>query len=270
MKKGLAPSLLDILENRLKHGLRLTKNLRQKQQRYISLTDSSSLKSPFIACILSVIPGVGQMYLGQKKKGILMLVTVYPLYIITIPFGMIDAYILGRRIRNGNAITPWECFWNRRKITKVIWEVIDLVKKGRNEEYSGSEERIIDNSQNSTKTTRDMVVTKEWSYDCTIEHEKVHSEIDTKNIQIKDSVTKSNSIEDSIRKRLEYSYGEKHIYEENIHTEVPPLKKIKLIIKWKHIIETGLVMLKNQNEDIIEIPFERVVGVTFDQVLIGD
>jgi len=120
MKKGLTPRVLDALENRLKDGIRFTKDLQEKEEIHISVANLRTTKTPLVACILSLIPGVGHIYLGQNKKGLLMLITAYPLFIITIPFGIIDVYILDKRIRNGNKITPWECFWTRRKIEKII------------------------------------------------------------------------------------------------------------------------------------------------------
>src|SRR5881396_3748069 len=103
-------------------------------------------KKPRLAGTLSIIPGVGQLYLGQTAKGLLMLVTSYPgfpLFVITIPLGVLDAYILGLRLAR-RPIRRWECFWNREP--PEVWTVAEVRQLGRMEEPIGTETRVIDNS----------------------------------------------------------------------------------------------------------------------------
>lgn len=69
-------------------------------------------KNPFIALILSlIITGVGQMYNGQLKKGLVLLVVViilwvffWPIAIIVWLFGMYDAYATARKINKGETM----------------------------------------------------------------------------------------------------------------------------------------------------------------------
>jgi TM2 domain-containing membrane protein YozV len=70
-------------------------------------------KNPWISLILSlIITGVGQIYNGQIKKGIILLVAFIVVYLIFWPlaliiwiFGMYDAYSTAGKINNGDHIT---------------------------------------------------------------------------------------------------------------------------------------------------------------------
>jgi TM2 domain-containing membrane protein YozV len=66
-------------------------------------------KNPFLALVLSLlISGVGQMYNGQVKKGLVLLVGLiiffvafWPIAIIVWLFGMYDAYTTALKINDG-------------------------------------------------------------------------------------------------------------------------------------------------------------------------
>jgi hypothetical protein len=78
-------------------------------------------------------------------------------------------------------------------------------------------------------------------------------------------MAKSRSVEDVLRDKYSYSYGTKHTYAEDIQIEVPPFKRVKVLLKWKNILEVGTIVLQNQRGERIDLPFSIVVGVTFDQ-----
>ncbi len=75
-------------------------------------TPVPQVKNPFIALILSLlITGIGQIYNGQLKKGLLLLVGViilwvvfWPIAIIVWLFGMYDAYTTALKINKGEAV----------------------------------------------------------------------------------------------------------------------------------------------------------------------
>ena len=67
--------------------------------------------SAVLAVILScLIPGIGQIYLGQTLKGVLILVGTF----VTGPVGwviaMIDAYLIGKKLESGKSVGEWEFF----------------------------------------------------------------------------------------------------------------------------------------------------------------
>lgn len=75
-------------------------------------------KNAILAAILSLLllGGVGQIYLGQMKKGIIIIVATIVLSCIGIGViipvvGAIDAYILADKLQKGEAIGDMQWFW---------------------------------------------------------------------------------------------------------------------------------------------------------------
>jgi len=75
-------------------------------------------KNPIVAAVLSFIllGGVGQIYLGQTKKGIIIMVVTLILScigigLITWIVGVIDAYIMADKLQKGEAIGDMQWFW---------------------------------------------------------------------------------------------------------------------------------------------------------------
>lgn len=104
---------------------------------------SSATKNPKFACALSLIlGGSGQIYLGQVKKGVLIIMLSIIGFVIisdlefipgmvVIILGMIDAYVIAKRIQENGSVEEWEFFWNTKKgismkPTAVISPVINL------------------------------------------------------------------------------------------------------------------------------------------------
>lgn len=88
---------------------------RAQQNAKPQLVIASSNKSPFVAVLLSSFlgGGAGQIYLGQWKKGItLILATVLTSFFIIGIFiglyGAIDAYAIAQKMRDGHSVGEWE------------------------------------------------------------------------------------------------------------------------------------------------------------------
>ena len=76
---------------------------------------TASNKSPIVAALLSyfLCGGAGQIYLGQIKKGVaLIIVTFFTSFILIGMFvnlaGTIDAYRIGKKISRGHSVGEWE------------------------------------------------------------------------------------------------------------------------------------------------------------------
>ena len=78
-------------------------------------------KNAIIALILSLLfGGVGQLYLGQQKKGIILTVvwvlgwcTFGTVSFIAAIVGAIDAYMMGDKLQKGEAIGEMQWFWDK-------------------------------------------------------------------------------------------------------------------------------------------------------------
>lgn len=81
---------------------------------------SNPPKDPIIAAILSLIllGGAGQIYLGQQKKGIILIVvwilgwcTGGIVTTIAALVGAYDAYVIGTKLKSGKPVGDMEFFW---------------------------------------------------------------------------------------------------------------------------------------------------------------
>ena len=75
-------------------------------------------KDPIIAAVLSlvVLGGVGQLYLGQQKKGIILIVATVVLWCLALGWaiqlvGAYDAYVIGNKLKAGQTVGDMEFFW---------------------------------------------------------------------------------------------------------------------------------------------------------------
>lgn len=82
---------------------------------------SNPPKDPIIAAVLSalILGGVGQLYLGQQKKGIILIVVSLALWCLSVGtlgwivqlIGAYDAYVIGTKLKNGQSVGDMEFFW---------------------------------------------------------------------------------------------------------------------------------------------------------------
>jgi TM2 domain-containing membrane protein YozV len=79
---------------------------------------SNPPKDPIIAAVLSLLlfGGAGQIYLGQQKKGIILIVASILLYCIGLGWivqlaGTYDAYVLANKLKEGKSVGDMEFFW---------------------------------------------------------------------------------------------------------------------------------------------------------------
>jgi TM2 domain-containing membrane protein YozV len=75
-------------------------------------------KNAIIAAVLSLLlfGGVGQMYLGQTKKGVIIIVASILLACVGIGFlipfiGAVDAYMMAEKLQKGESIGDMQWFW---------------------------------------------------------------------------------------------------------------------------------------------------------------
>ena len=75
-------------------------------------------KNAILAAILSLLlfGGVGQIYLGQNKKGIILIVATIILICFAIGFiipilGAIDAYMIADKLAKGEEVGDMQWFW---------------------------------------------------------------------------------------------------------------------------------------------------------------
>lgn len=84
----------------------------------MQIEPSDPPKNPIIAAILSLLllGGVGQLYLGQTKKGVILIVVTVVLSCVGIGLivpviGAVDAYMLADKLQKGESIGDMQWFW---------------------------------------------------------------------------------------------------------------------------------------------------------------
>ncbi len=234
-------------------------------------------RSPVIASLLSffLLGGAGQIYLGQTKKGILLIVltlvgSLFLIGLIVFPIGAIDAYLLAKRLENGETLGEWEFFWNKSGSQKTVqapskWQVVSVALTDKTEEFTGEDRRVIDNSQSDISVTRRFTVTREWSQSYTIEHEKTQTKTKGVNIKIIEPLSIQYSVAIALRDKYTITEGTKKTYTEDVTLQIPANKKVYVLIHWKNIWQNGIATLRDQQNVEIEVPFQVLDGVNFDQ-----
>jgi TM2 domain-containing membrane protein YozV len=85
----------------------------------MQINPSDPPKNPIVALVLSLVllGGAGQIYLGQQKKGIILIVVTlvlsfcFGLGVITWVLGIIDAYVMADKLQKGQTIGDMQWFW---------------------------------------------------------------------------------------------------------------------------------------------------------------
>jgi len=160
----------------------------------------------------------------------------------------------------------WKILDTSKQISQEELEVLaKILETDRLEENIGVDHRVIDNSMSSTKLTRRFSVSKEWAKSYTVEYEKVQVAGIDFNIGISEAVSVKAVSEETIKRKYFLSNETKEICSEEVEIEVPAFTKLSVIFKWKRIIQRGFILVRNQNNIEVKIPFQVIVGVTFDQ-----
>jgi hypothetical protein len=230
----------------------------------------SKSKTPVLAACLSLVPGIGHLYLRQDWKAsviVLFVIITHGIGIVALPLIVVDAYVLARRTRRGQTLGAWEWFWSStaKPQVKAVWKLAEIRKADRTEQPIGRDSKVLDNSRSEGSLKRSLEVSREWSYEYSVDNEQARKIVDTKTLQVKDGPSQTLSIENALRQKYGYSENAKHIYKENVEVDIPPRRKVTIYFHWKNILETGVIVLTNQFSETVDVPYSIVIGVTFDQ-----
>ena len=168
--------------------------------------------------------------------------------------------------------------WNYRGKSSPIrpnkLEVVNIIETSRSEEILGVEQRLIDNSRSTSKTTRRFTVSREWSKNYTIKYENTQVNGAELNLGLKLVETELANLkvasQETLNKQYSISEGTTENYTEEVQVEVPGYKKLNVIFNWKRIWQHGVIKFRDQNNQVFDVPFQVAVGVTFDQSQIDE
>jgi len=148
--------------------------------------------------------------------------------------------------------------------TPTVTSVINVIETERREDPIGTDTTLIDNSRSSVAVTRTITATKEWSRSYSIEKEtSVTAGIDF-DVGFGGAGSLKATCESTLSKKYVNSENHNDIYTETISVDVPGSTSLRLLIQWKNIVQLGFLEIR-AGEKVTHVPFEAVVGVTFDQ-----
>jgi hypothetical protein len=234
-----------------------------------------ALPSPFRAALLSLIlGGAGQLHLGQRKKGtVIICVAVLGLVpfvvpgVIVIVLAVYDAHVIATRLQSHGKIGEWEFFWH--KAVGAAWKVRRLEPLGISEDFLGIETLRIDNRQGARSVNRSLKIEKEWVQSYVIEHEKAQ----TTTRQFEPTVTRSamvkRTVENLYREKYSYSESRKQVLAENVTVEVPPHACVWVELHWKNILDSWTVVVGNDLGQEIRVPVHVITKLSFDQRIVN-
>jgi hypothetical protein len=164
----------------------------------------------------------------------------------------------------------WPVFETSPKYDSEQRQFISTEETERSEEHIGKEQRIIDNSMSSIDVTRQLTVSKEWSQTYAIDYEKASRVGGEVNLGVSGGLNLKLAAEEAIKTKYYISEGIKKTYSEQITFSIKSKTKVRIILDWKLIWQHGIAKFRDQKNQIIEVPFRVVAGVTFDQTQIDE
>ena len=97
-----------------------------------------------------------------------------------------------------------------------------------------------------------------------MEYEKAYSSNNKISVDIEGIVGLSKSVEKSVKSRYAVTDESKKTFSEEVIVEVPGFTKVRVSFQWKRIWQHGIVKAQVGSETI-NIPYQVIVGLTFDQ-----
>lgn len=139
-----------------------------------------------------------------------------------------------------------------------------VVELGRRTTILGTEGRTIDNRQGLSPIVRVIRVIREWTETYAVDHERMTTLHGSAGINIL-SLKLGGDIDRAVKDHYSVSSGQRHKFEEEVTVTAAPGTRTEVEFIWKDIRQYGEVELTVGGETAGHVPFEVVVGVTFDQ-----
>jgi hypothetical protein len=143
-----------------------------------------------------------------------------------------------------------------------------VIEGSRYEIPLGEETRSIDNSKSSAPTVRVVRLEREWVRTCSVDV--------TNSTTLRGSIELGThfaglkaEVERALNKRYSAAAKERETFAEEVTLNILEHTKSRIVFSWKEIRQKGVVQAQGADFEM-HIPYEIVVGVTFDQQQIDD
>ncbi len=138
-----------------------------------------------------------------------------------------------------------------------------VIEGTRYEVHLGKDTRVIDNSESRSSTTRTLRLTREWmkTYSLDAEHHRVIR--GTVGLDFHFAALEAEA-ERALKSTYSVTSQERETFEEQVTLNIPGHTRSEVSFFWKEIRQRGKVRLSGTGFEV-EISYEAVVGLTFDQ-----
>jgi hypothetical protein len=185
---------------------------------------------------------------------------------------------LGREVakstaQNINLRAPQKPTNQPQRLTKDAfgpWSIINIFETHRSEEYVGQEQRVIDNTRSNSPSNRKLSISREWSKTYVIEQEKAQRVGGELHAGIQILAALSASIENAITTKYSIADQNRQFHAEEIEVTIPSRTRLRLFLQWKRIWQHGVVRLRNKKNIEMEVPFQVIIELTFDQAQVDE
>jgi len=143
-----------------------------------------------------------------------------------------------------------------------------VIEGSRYEVPLGEDTRIIDNSRSSSSTLRVVRLVREWVRTCSVDVTNITTIRGSTGLDIHVVNLKAEA-ERALNKRYSNVTEERETFAEEVTLNILEHTKSRIVFSWKEIRQKGIVQARGSNFEM-HIPYEIVVGVTFDQQQIDD
>jgi len=138
-----------------------------------------------------------------------------------------------------------------------------VVEGSRYEIPLGDETRTIDNSKSSSSTMRVVRLTREWARTCAVDVDHITTVRGSAGLGLHVLTLKAEA-ERTLNKKYSATTEERETFEEEVTLNIGKNTKSEIIFSWKEIRQKGVVHIAGGDLEV-QIPYEVVAGVTFDQ-----
>jgi len=138
-----------------------------------------------------------------------------------------------------------------------------VIEQSREEVAIGEETRAIDNSRSTSPTSRLVRLTREWTRTCTVDIDRTTTIQGSAGLSAHILEFKA-AAERTLSKNYSTTSAETETFTEEVTLNIAAHTKSEIIFSWKEIHQKGVVQLAGQEFEV-RIPYEVVVGLTFDQ-----
>lgn len=138
-----------------------------------------------------------------------------------------------------------------------------IIEGTRYEVHLGKDTRIIDNSKSVSSTTRTQSLKREWikTYSLDAEHHKVIRGTAGLDFHF---LTLRAEAERTLKNAYSVTSVQREAFEEKVTLNIAGHTRSEVSFFWKEIRQKGTVRISGMDFEV-EIPYEAVVGLTFDQ-----